>query len=261
VDAVARRVVFDAGEVEYLCEHGQALADRLALPSGCMEFGDHASDVGRRDLVDAAGAEQREDAAELDAVADSGSRGHVDARCTPHLCRLGKRQRCGRVGEVADIGHAQSYALNLGEGDEVVFRVIEGRRAILARTPDLLDLAGSVPVPADVRGLPWEEIRRRAWAGQFSFRSTSSSRRASFATVFRMSESLQVTIMYEDGDDGWIVASFPEVPGANSQGRTREEARTNVIDALRGILELRFGGHPEVTEGADSEPLELVIGA
>ncbi len=57
-------------------------------------------------------------------------------------------------------------ALNLGEGDQVVFRVIEGGRAILARTPDLLDLAGSVPVPADVRGLPWEEIRRRAWAGQ-----------------------------------------------------------------------------------------------
>ena len=44
-------------------------------------------------------------------------------------------------------------ALNLGEGDQVVFRVIEGERAILARTPDLLELAGSVPVPAGVRGL------------------------------------------------------------------------------------------------------------
>jgi AbrB family looped-hinge helix DNA binding protein len=57
-------------------------------------------------------------------------------------------------------------ALNLGEGDQVVFRVIEGGRAILARTPDLLELAGSVPVSAEVRGLPWEEIRRRAWASQ-----------------------------------------------------------------------------------------------
>src|SRR5262249_27095508 len=80
-------------------------------------------------------------------------------------------------------------------------------------------------------------------------------------TVFVVSESLQVTIVYEEGEDGWIVASIPEVPGAHSQGRTRDEARANVIDALRGILELRFGGHPEVTEGADSEPLELVIGA
>lgn len=52
-----------------------------------------------------------------------------------------------------------------------------------------------------------------------------------------MSESLRVTIDYERGEDGWIVASIPEVPGANSQGRTRQEARANVIDALRGVLD------------------------
>ncbi len=75
-----------------------------------------------------------------------------------------------------------------------------------------------------------------------------------------MSESLQVTIVYERGEDGWIVASIPEVPGALSQGRTRKEARANVVDALLGILELRFGGHPDISEGIDSEPLELVIG-
>jgi len=57
-------------------------------------------------------------------------------------------------------------ALKLDEGDQVVFRVIEGERAILARTPNLLELAGSVPVPPEVRGLPWDEIRRRAWATQ-----------------------------------------------------------------------------------------------
>lgn len=57
-------------------------------------------------------------------------------------------------------------ALRLSEGDQVVFRLIEGERAILARTPDLLELAGSVPVPARVRGLSWDEIRRRAWAAQ-----------------------------------------------------------------------------------------------
>jgi predicted RNase H-like HicB family nuclease len=76
-----------------------------------------------------------------------------------------------------------------------------------------------------------------------------------------MSESLRVTIVYEEGEDGWVVASIPEVPGANSQGRTREEARANVIDALRGILELRFGEHASVATSADSEPLELYIGA
>jgi hypothetical protein len=34
------------------------------------------------------------------------------------------------------------------------------------------------------------------------------------------------------GRGGLVVASIPEVPGAHSQGRTREEARANVIDAL-----------------------------
>ncbi len=51
-------------------------------------------------------------------------------------------------------------ALGLVEGDQVVFRV-EGERALLARTPGLLDLAGSVSVPAQKRGTPWPEIRRR----------------------------------------------------------------------------------------------------
>ena len=76
-----------------------------------------------------------------------------------------------------------------------------------------------------------------------------------------MSESLQFTIVFEDGDGGWIVASIPEVPGVQSQGRTRDEARANVVDALRGILELRFGAAPTLEEGADSEPLRVVIGA
>ncbi|HWB72247.1 MAG TPA: AbrB/MazE/SpoVT family DNA-binding domain-containing protein [Egibacteraceae bacterium] len=56
-------------------------------------------------------------------------------------------------------------ALGLAEGDTVLFRVKDGQ-AVLARTPDLLELAGSVPVPAEARGLPWEEIRRRAWSAQ-----------------------------------------------------------------------------------------------
>jgi predicted RNase H-like HicB family nuclease len=53
-----------------------------------------------------------------------------------------------------------------------------------------------------------------------------------------MSEPLRLTIVYEDaGDgDGWVVARIPQVRGAISQGRTREEARENVIDALRELL-------------------------
>lgn len=49
-------------------------------------------------------------------------------------------------------------------------------------------------------------------------------------------EQLDLTIVYEPGEDGWIVVSIPEIPGVFSQGRTREEARENVIDALRVML-------------------------
>ena len=51
-------------------------------------------------------------------------------------------------------------ALGLREGDEVVFRV-EGNRAVLARTVDFLELAGSVSVPAAKRNVAWDEIVRR----------------------------------------------------------------------------------------------------
>jgi predicted RNase H-like HicB family nuclease len=52
-----------------------------------------------------------------------------------------------------------------------------------------------------------------------------------------VSENLRMTIVYEEPDeDGWIVARVVEVPGAISQGRTREEVRENLIDALRLML-------------------------
>jgi antitoxin PrlF len=51
--------------------------------------------------------------------------------------------------------------LELEPGDQVLFR-LEGGRAILARTKNFLDLAGSVPVPPGKRGASWEEIRSEA---------------------------------------------------------------------------------------------------
>ncbi|MET8774466.1 AbrB/MazE/SpoVT family DNA-binding domain-containing protein [Nocardia sp. NPDC004654] len=57
-------------------------------------------------------------------------------------------------------------ALDLQVGDNVHFRV-EGQIVVLARTPDLLELAGSVSVPPQVRGKSWDEIRDAAWAAQW----------------------------------------------------------------------------------------------
>ncbi len=51
-------------------------------------------------------------------------------------------------------------ALELHEGDELLFRV-QRSRALIAKTPDFLELAGSVSVPAGMRGTPWDEVLRR----------------------------------------------------------------------------------------------------
>ena len=51
-------------------------------------------------------------------------------------------------------------ALGIREGDEVVFRV-EGNRAVLARTPDFLALAGSITVPAAKRNAAWDDVIRK----------------------------------------------------------------------------------------------------
>ncbi len=51
-------------------------------------------------------------------------------------------------------------ALGIGEGDNVVFRV-EGNRAVLARTPDFLSLAGTIRVPAARRNAAWDDVIRK----------------------------------------------------------------------------------------------------
>jgi len=71
-------------------------------------------------------------------------------------------------------------------------------------------------------------------------------------------ETVNLTIHFEDGGDGWILATIAEVPGAISQGRTRAEARANVIDALQTVLtpDDHLAGSPS---SADDERLTLTV--
>jgi len=41
------------------------------------------------------------------------------------------------------------------------------------------------------------------------------------------------------GEDGYIVAECPSLPGCVSQGSTREEALKNIQEAIEGIIEVR----------------------
>ncbi len=44
-------------------------------------------------------------------------------------------------------------------------------------------------------------------------------------------------VIEQDGD--WFIAYSPEVPGANGQGKSKEEALQNLSDAIALILEDR----------------------
>ena len=40
-------------------------------------------------------------------------------------------------------------------------------------------------------------------------------------------------------DDDWYITCCPEIPGANGQGKTKDEARESLADAITLILEDR----------------------
>ena len=57
----------------------------------------------------------------------------------------------------------------------------------------------------------------------------------------------EFTSIIERGDD-WYIGSCPEIPGANGQGRTVEECRASLADAISLILEHRRDRERRATE-------------
>jgi predicted RNase H-like HicB family nuclease len=76
-----------------------------------------------------------------------------------------------------------------------------------------------------------------------------------------MEASVDFTIAFDSPDEaGWIVARVLEVPGAVSQGRTRGEARENMLDALQTVLTPDEELVGEVAK-ADREHLRFIAAA
>lgn len=56
--------------------------------------------------------------------------------------------------------------LGLNKGDSVAFKIDDSSDespAVIERVPNFLELAGSVKVPPEKKGMSWKEIRREAW--------------------------------------------------------------------------------------------------
>jgi len=48
-------------------------------------------------------------------------------------------------------------------------------------------------------------------------------------------ETMRQVIIYP-GEDGWWVAECPSLPGCLSQGKSKDEAITNIREAIRGYV-------------------------
>ena len=72
----------------------------------------------------------------------------------------------------------------------------------------------------------------------------------------------EFTVVYEK-DDEWYIGYCLEIPGANGQGKTKEECKTNLAEAIALILQHRrecamqgvpYGAKPETLVLPDALP-------
>ena len=70
---------------------------------------------------------------------------------------------------------------------------------------------------------------------------------------------MKFRIVVEPDEDGVFVASCPSLPGCHSQGRTRDEARSNIREAIALYLEsLREHDEP-IPPGISEDVVEVSV--
>lgn len=65
-------------------------------------------------------------------------------------------------------------------------------------------------------------------------------------------------VSLEWDEDGFMLASCPQLPGCHSQGRSREEAIRNIEEAIRGYV-ASIKAHGEDIPGLDWELIEVAL--
>lgn len=73
-----------------------------------------------------------------------------------------------------------------------------------------------------------------------------------------MKQNLKLTMVVENGDQDWFVGQIAEIPGVLTQGKTIEETKENLLDALELYLEAQREDHAPTADAKIVQ--ELVIG-
>ena len=68
-------------------------------------------------------------------------------------------------------------------------------------------------------------------------------------------------VIYQEVEDGWIMATVPDLPGAVTQGKDMDEARAMIREAVELLLEsYRANAQNEAPPGAVCERLTVDVG-
>ncbi len=70
---------------------------------------------------------------------------------------------------------------------------------------------------------------------------------------------MKYRIIIEQDEDGVYIAECPTLPGCIAQGRTREEALTNIKDAIKGYLESLRKHNEPIPPSIEEEIVEVKL--
>lgn len=70
---------------------------------------------------------------------------------------------------------------------------------------------------------------------------------------------MKLTAIIEEGENGWLVGQIQEIPAAISQGKTVEEVKANLLDALQVIWEYEREESEKQYSGKNVIKEELVL--
>ncbi|MCD6010389.1 MAG: hypothetical protein K0Q79_251 [Flavipsychrobacter sp.] len=70
---------------------------------------------------------------------------------------------------------------------------------------------------------------------------------------------MKLTAIIEKGENGWLVGQIEEIPAVISQGKTTEELKANLIDALNLYLETQKELTDQEYEGKNITREELIL--